>query len=123
MASHGENKIALIVRSRPFAHRATRADLDFALAAAAMDFELEIYFVGDAVLQLADQRNVDGAMLPPGYRAWAALPDLVSTRVFAEELWTERCREKGVGLILPVEGLPKQQMSQAWRDCPRVMVL
>ena len=123
MASHGGNKIALIVRSRPFAHRAARADLDFALAAAAMDFELEIYFVGDAVLQLADQRNADGAMLPPGYRAWAALPDLVSTRVFAEELWVERCREMGIGLLLPAEGLPVQQMSQAWRDCPRVMVL
>ena len=123
MASHGGNKIALIVRSRPFAHRTARADLDFALAAAAMDFELEIYFVGDAVLQLADQRNADGAMLPPGYRAWAALPDLVSTRVFAEELWMERCREMGIGLLLPAEGLPVQQMSQAWRDCPRVMVL
>lgn len=113
----------MIVRSRPYAHRAARADLDFALAAAAMDFELEIYFVGDAVLQLADQRNSGGAMLPPGYRAWAALPDLVSTRVFAEELWTERCRERGISLLMPVEGLPAQQMSQAWRDCPRVMVL
>ena len=123
MASHGGNKIALFVRSRPFTHRAARADLDFALAAAAMDFALEIYFMGDAVLQLADQRNADGAMLPPGYRAWAALPDLVSTRVFAEELWAERCREKGIGLILPVEGLQVDRMSQAWRDCPHVMVL
>jgi sulfur relay (sulfurtransferase) DsrF/TusC family protein len=123
MASHGKKKIALIVRSRPFANLAARADLDFALAAAAMDFELEIYFVGDALLQLAAQRDSEGAMLPPGYRAWAALPDLVSTRVFAEEHWTERCRDRGISLLMPVKGLPVQQMSQAWRDCPRAMVL
>ena len=123
MADTGATRLALIIRSRPYAHRAARADLDFALAAAALDFELEIYFMGDALLQLADRRNAEAAMLTPGYRAWAALPDLVGTRIFAEAAWTERCRENGIGLILPVESLSAERMNRAWRDCPQVMVL
>ena len=123
MSSHIENKLARIVRSRPYAHRAARADLDFALAAAAMGFELEIYFLGEALLQLTDRRNPEGAMLTPGYRAWAALPDLASTRVFAEAHWTNRVQELGIDLIMPVESLPPDRMRQSWRECPQVMVL
>ena len=123
MGGPGADKLALIIRSRPYAHRAARADLDFALAAAAMGVELEIFFMGDALLQLADQRDPKGALLTPGYRAWAALPDLVDTRLFAEAQWAERFRDSGIDLIMPIESLSRDRMRQAWRDCSQVMVL
>ena len=72
MAQPGKPSLALIVRDPPFAHRAARADLDVALAAAAMDFRLEIFFFGQAIMQLALERDCRDAMLPAGYRAWAA---------------------------------------------------
>ena len=61
--------LGLLVARPPYAARAPRAELDLALAAAALDYRLEIYFLGSAVLQLADDRGAEPAMLPSGYRA------------------------------------------------------
>jgi len=123
MSTSPVKSIALMVRSRPFEHRASRPDPDIALAAAALDFVLEIYFLGDAVMQLADQREVSAALLPPGYRAWAALPELADVRVYAERRWLNRCSEKGISLILPVEGLTASEMQEGWRRCRFAMEL
>jgi sulfur relay (sulfurtransferase) DsrF/TusC family protein len=116
------HRLALIVRGRPYARRAPRADLDLALAAAALDFRLEIYFLGDALLQLAAERDGAAAGLSPGYRAWAALPDLTDVRVFGEREWLERCTRNGIDLLLPVEGLDSGQMRAGWRQCRHALV-
>ncbi len=56
-----------------------------------MDFTLEVYFLGSALMQLAEDRDGKAAMLPAGYRAWAALPDLAEVAVFAEPEWLRHC--------------------------------
>jgi len=122
-AGNRRSSLALVVKSQPYEHRAARADLDLALAAAAMDFELEIYFLGNAVLHLAADRETSGALLPAGYRAWAALPELTGTGVFAELAWLEYCRAGGLELVMPVEGLPPDILKTRWRQCRHVMVI
>jgi len=116
-------RLALLVRDRPYRRRAARADLDTALAAAAMDVQVELYFLGGAVLQLADGRDSSAALLPPGYRGWSALPDLTEVRAFAEEGWLQRCRRDGIALVLPVKGLDAGAMAARWRASDHAVLL
>lgn len=122
MGPGAERRLALIVRGRPYARRAPRADLDLALAAAALDFGLDVYFVGEAILQLAAERDGAAAGLGPGYRAWAALPDLADVRMYGERNWVERCARTGIELLVPVEGLDTGQMRAGWRRSRHALV-
>jgi sulfur relay (sulfurtransferase) DsrF/TusC family protein len=123
MPSGHTPSLALIVRNAPYRKRVARTDLDMALAAAALDFSIRVYFLGDSVMQLAAERDAGGAMLPAGYRAWAALPELADTRVFAEETWLDVCLAGGMDLVLPVEALSESRMRFSWRNCDHVLVL
>lgn len=123
MGPQADRSLALIVRGLPYARRAPRADLDLALAAAALDFRLEVYFVGPALLQLAADRGGAAAQLPPGYRAWAALPELADVRLFGEHEWLRRCEDHGIELFLPVAGLQEGQMRAGWRQCRTTLVV
>jgi sulfur relay (sulfurtransferase) DsrF/TusC family protein len=123
MAVGPTDSLALIVSLPPYGKRSARSDLDIALAAAALDFTLEVYFLGGAVLQLAEHRNATPALLPSGYRAWASLPELCGARVFAEKSWVERCASNRVKLVMPVEALGKTDMRQAWRQCRQCWVV
>lgn len=116
-------RLALLVRSSPCAGRETRAEVDLALAALALDFRLEIYFFGDAVLQLAKEKTGTEALIPGGFKAWAALPELGDVMVYAESAWAARCERTGVEWLLPVEWLGRARMNNGWRRCDRVMVV
>ena len=63
------------------------------------------------------------ALLPPGYRAWAALPDLAEARFYAEREWLDRCADAAIELILPVSALSVDQMQAGWRRCRHVLVV
>lgn len=117
------NRLALLVRTGPCRSRESRAEVDLALAALSLDFDVEVYFTGDAIMQLAQDKSGAGAGLPAGYKAWSALPELGSVQVFAESGWLNRCQRLGIGLILPVEGLGFAGMKQRWRRCDHVVVL
>ena len=123
MAANAANSLALLVQSRPYEHRASRANLDLALAAAAMDFELYIYFAGSAVLQLASRRDCESALLPPGYRAWAALPELAETVFYGEKAWLDYCRLMKTELILPATALTPTDMVTSWRRHDHAIVI
>lgn len=115
--------LALIVRSHPYQQRSSRAEFDMALAAVLMDFRLEVYFVGAALLQLITNRDSRPALLPAGFRAWASLPDLGEVTVFAETPWLEQFPEPEFSLIMPVEGITIGPTHAAWRSCDYSMVL
>lgn len=115
--------LALIVRNAPYRERIARADLDFALAAVALDFSIRVFFQGHSVMQLVAQRDVSQALLPSGYRAWAALPELGDARVFAEQSSLDACLLRGMTLVMPVEALSLSQMKRSWRGCDYALVL
>jgi sulfur relay (sulfurtransferase) DsrF/TusC family protein len=115
-------RISLLVRNHPYRRRAPRTDLDTALAAAALDIEVELYFLGRAVLQLAAVRDPEPALLPPGYRGWAALSELSDARLFADREWLQRCAADRIGLSLQVEALHAAEMARRWRLSERVLL-
>ena len=123
MTGAARNRLALLVRGRPYRQRAARADLDLALAAAALDFDLDLYFLGAGLLQLAARRDGAAALLPSGYRAWAALPDLTGLRAYAEREWLERCARDSIELLLPVHALDAAEMADRWRWCRHALLL
>ncbi len=123
MAAGAPVRIALLVQTGPGRSRESRAEVDLALAALALDAELEVYFLGDAVLQLADALDVTAAELPAGYKAWSALSELGEVRVFAESGWLARCERRGIELGMAVEGLGPARMKRGWRACDQVLVL
>lgn len=116
-------RLALIARNPPWACRAARSDVDVALAAAAMDFTLEIYFLGAALMQLAAERDSREAMLPAGYRAWSALPELSEVTFFGEREWLKRCDRAAIRLLLPVQSLSAEAMQSRWLRCQYAWVL
>lgn len=123
MVAGSATTLALLVQSRPYENRASRANLDLALAAAAMDIELYVYFAGAAILQLASGRDCETALLPPGYRAWAALPELAETVVYGEQAWLDFCESMKTELVLPVRALSAPEMSAHWRRHDHAMVI
>jgi sulfur relay (sulfurtransferase) DsrF/TusC family protein len=123
MTVRSTNSLALLVQSRPYENRASRANLDLALAAAAMDIELYVYFAGAALLQLATSRDCETALLPPGYRAWAALPELAETVVYGEQAWLDYCGLLKTRLVLPVRALSTLEMGAHWRRHDHAMVI
>lgn len=123
MTVRSAHSLALLVQSRPYENRASRANLDLALAAAAMDIELYLYFAGAAILQLASRRDCETALLPPGYRAWAALPELAETVVYGEQAWLDYLELMKTALVLPVRALSATDMSAQWRRHDHAMVI
>ena len=117
------NALALVVRSHPYAARSARENLDLALAAAALDRPLQLYFIGAALLQLVAQRDVSAALLPTGYRAWSSLPGLGEAQFYAEREWLKRCERNGLDLMVPVTALGAEEMRAAWRDCRQLLAL
>lgn len=116
-AASGDKHLAVLVTTGPYQGRVARSELDFALTAVSLDFRVEVYFLGNALLQLATARDPAPALLPSGYRGWAALPELGDAHFFAERDGLARCRDLAIELVAPVTGLGPQDMRQAWRRC------
>ena len=123
MTAVANGRLGLIVRHPPWRHRAARADLDLALAAVAMDYPIDVYFLGSALLQLAADRDSREALLPVGYRAWASLPAQADARVYAERAWLDACARRAVSLILEPEPLEPGAMRDSWRRCRHVVMV
>ncbi|MEJ2534876.1 MAG: DsrE family protein, partial [Gammaproteobacteria bacterium] len=73
-------RLGLLVRSEPWRSRSGREALDLALAAATLDFRLELFFIGAGAEQLVRGANGAHAGLPPGLKAWASVPALGEVR-------------------------------------------
>jgi sulfur relay (sulfurtransferase) DsrF/TusC family protein len=115
--------LALIVRQAPHAQRSARAQLDFALAAAAIETPLEIYFFGDGLWQLTATREPAAAMLPSGLRGWGAIAEMTRVRFFAEPRLCERVSALGQETVVPLEPLECADMHRRWAGCMQVISL
>lgn len=123
MADEAHGRLGVLVGSPPGTRRESRADVDVAFAAMSLDFALDVYFLGSAVLQLASDTRTAAAQLPPGYKAWSALHDLGDIRLFAEAIWVERCTAQGIEWTIRPQALDPRQFARQWRACRAVWSL
>lgn len=111
------------MRQAPYEQRSPRAQLDVALAAAALEIPLEVYFLGDGVWQLAAERSTRSADLPRGLKGWAALDQMTQVIFFAEVGRFRNMQEMGVETVVPLKALDNEAMAHRWRACRQVMAL
>lgn len=120
------SRLGLVIRSSAYAQRSTRTQLDVALLAATLDFNLHLYFIGNAVLQLIGRGDTSVALLPAGYRAWASLPELSEQgelQAFAEVAWLDKLSRNGLQTCLPVKACTHFEMRREMIHCDRLLTL
>ena len=115
--------LGLLIRSVPYEQRSAREQLDVALAAAALDIPLRLYFQGSAVFQLLVDRDATLAQLPPGYRGWGSLPELTSVSAHAEPEWLLKLSGAGLDTVLPLTALSATEMRFDFSSCEKVLLL
>lgn len=115
--------LALVVRQAPYAQRSARSQLDFALAAAALELPLEVYFLGEGVWQLVTEREASAAGLPRGLKGWAAIATMTEVSFFGESDQLQLMQDNGVETLVPVEGLTGFKMANRWQSCSQVLSL
>lgn len=121
--SKRDETIGLVVRQRPYEQRSPRAQLDVALAGAALDQPLEVYFIGEAIAQLTGAKRPERAGLPHGLKGWAALPDLIELKCFADGE-AKLLRDHGnLELSLAVEFLSDQALAERLSKCRHLIAL
>lgn len=111
------------MRQAPYAQREPRAQLDVALAAAALEVPLEVHFIGNGVWQLARQHQPAAADLSRGLKGWAAVAEMTEARFFVETDALELVTELGVDTVVEVEALGRAAMSRRWRGVTKVLML
>lgn len=119
-------RLGLVVRSTAYQQRSPRTQLDVALLAATLDFDLWLFFTGAGVMQLVARGNTASAQLPAAYPAWGSLPDLFENarlQAYAESAWLDSLSAANLQPCLPVEAIAAAEMRQLWKSCDRVMVL
>lgn len=114
---------AFLVTAPPCRNRVARSEVDFVLSALALDETVHVFFLGAALMQLARDRDLKGAGLGPGYKAWSALPDFGVAQLYGESRWIDWCRERGVRLVADPVALDARDMRAEWQRCARVLVL
>jgi len=116
-------RLGLVVRRAPWQGRSGRDALDLALAAATLDLSLELFFIGDGVLQLVAGGEPGGAALPPGMKAWASLGHLAPTRFWAARDRLDALASLGVSWVLEPRPLAADAMPARQAVCDRLLVV
>ncbi len=123
MVHDRHRRFGLLVRSAPFFGRSARDQLDIALAAATLDWSLELFFVGPGALQLLGDSQPSKAGLPRGLRAWSSLADLTEVKAWVVPGDKERLLAAGVGLLIEVDELAESGMAVRLSRCDQVWVV
>ena len=119
-----EKRLALVVRSGPYQGRSARDQLDVALAAATLEYSLELFFLGQGALQLLEGQQPGEAGFPPGGRGWKSLPALTTVRAWVEQGEAERLAAAGrSSLLLDVNELGAAEMAERVAACEWVWVV
>lgn len=114
----GISPLGLLICQPPWKGRSGRDQLDFALAAAALEIELRLFFLNAGVQQLWDDHQPEKAGLPRGLRGWKALPELTCARYFVLESQLGEHR-----YWVQPEPVSAAQMMRLQQGCARLMVL
>ena len=97
--------------------------MDIALAAATLDYELELFFIGRGALQLLGTHDPTAAHLPRGSRGWKSLPGLTGVKAWIEPGVAATLDQPGQSLLLPAQELAPSLMAERLAACSRAWVV
>jgi sulfur relay (sulfurtransferase) DsrF/TusC family protein len=121
--SAARTRIGLLVRSAPFRGRSGRDQLDLALAAGTLGFDVDLYFRGDGALQLLMQREPQAAGLPEGVRGWQSLSQLTTVSAWVSEAEFRALSGATVRWALDAQPATPAQMAERLAQCAQVLVV
>lgn len=116
-------RLGLLVRSAPWGGRSGRDQLDLAMAAAALGIEIDLFFLGDGVLHLIEERQPERAGLPPAIQGWRALSELTKVRAWAQAQWLPAGSERLAQLLPATRFIPAAEMPAMQSGCDWLLVL
>ena len=123
MTVGGLKRLGLVVRSAPWSGRSGRDQLDIALAAASLGVELDLYFLAEGLLQLAQGKQPAEAGLPAGLKGWKSLPGLTTVRAFALSEGAPEPKTGEDGWLLNVRFVDAGTMVNLQDECDRLLVI
>ena len=116
-----ELTLGLVISRAPWEGRSGRDSLDIALAAATLDWSVDIYFCAGGLRQLlAAQSGVD-AGLPGSPKAWKMLPELSAVRFIADPCEMKFWQEQGAEFVVPLLPLSKSVWGIEQSGCHRLL--
>lgn len=106
--------VGLVIRSAPLAGKRSREQLDIALSAASLGFELQLFFVGAGVAQLSAGK---------GHKGWKALPGLTTVTAWIDPGALESLQNSGDQSLLEVKATDHIDMAKRVSQCDQVMAV
>jgi sulfur relay (sulfurtransferase) DsrF/TusC family protein len=116
LIENGQFKVGLIIRSGPSGGHSARDQLDVALAAASLEFELELFFLGAGIQQLRSGQDQN----PAGHKGWKALPGLTRVNAWALDSGWKYSEE---AMSLEVTTVNSAELAARIAGCSRIMVV
>jgi len=119
MTEDTRQMLGLVIRSGPWMGRSGRDQLDIALAAATLGIALRLFFIGDGLLQLTNDKQPEAAGLPGGLRGWMSLAELTPAECFG------LLDEQGVcpDCMLNIKFIDAQALNGLMAGCDRLLVV
>lgn len=117
----GDYKVGLLIRSAPVDGPFSRQQLDIALSAASLGYELELFFVGSGAMQIAGAASSHDE--PGGHKGWKALPGLSRVSAWMSETSLEKLKKAGLEPMLDVKVAEPAQMAERLSRCRQAMVV
>ena len=106
--------IGLVVRSAPRSGKRSREQLDIALSAASLGFELQLFFIGAGVMHLSAGK---------GHKGWKALPGLTTVTAWLDPDSMAARQDYGEQPILESLLAGPAEMAERISCCDRAMVI
>lgn len=122
MAARAFERLGLVVCQGPWQGRSGRDQLDLAIAAVGMDVAVELFFVGDGVLQLLVGERPNAARLPPSTAGWGSLPELGAVRFHVDASRHRELLASGCAFRAQVEPASPADMRARQAGCDRLLV-
>jgi sulfur relay (sulfurtransferase) DsrF/TusC family protein len=118
-----ERVIGLVIRSAPSDGPSSRDQLDVALAAASLGFELELFFTARGIQQLFANTDASAGETPAGHKGWKALPGLTKVLAWADEPSIPSLKDSGINLLLDVGSCSPLDFAHRLELCDQTLVI
>ena len=118
-----EKVVGLVIRSAPGTGPSSRDQLDVALSAASLGYELELFFTSQGIQQLVAGADDLPGGFPIGHKGWKALSGLTDVLAWADPSTLAFLGESGNHLLLSVEPLNPCDFARRLDRCDHALVI
>lgn len=121
MSTHNHKQVLVILSQTPYGGSLAREAIDYCLAAAAFEQNINILFTGDAVLQLLKEQKPEGIYQKNVSKTLSALPMYGVEQYYVEQDALKRYQLNENQLCLPITPVSSDQMADLLNQANSVL--